>query len=150
LEVRIAHITLQFVCQRRVLEVQVSSGGAGRCQAASSELTDSPGLYGSLDVAAQDRPLCLQKWLADQGAPEQAVCLETTEVDGLPLDITVASRDIKEGETVLRIPDELVVTLDQVFEDETVAEVLTTDKLSELACLTLYLMCATQSCTAGM
>ena len=33
-----------------------------------------------------------------------------------------------------------MVTLDRVFEDEAVAELLTTNKLSELACLTLYLM----------
>ena len=40
----------------------------------------------------------------------------------------------------LRIPEKLVITLGRVFEDEAVAELLTTNKLSELACLTLYLM----------
>ena len=44
------------------------------------------------------------------------------------------------GDVALRIPERLVVTLDRVFEDEAVAELLTTNKLSELACLTLYLM----------
>ena len=34
------------------------------------------------------------------------------------------------------------ITLAHVFEDEAVSEMLTTGKLSELACLTLYLMCA--------
>ena len=41
---------------------------------------------------------------------------------------------------MLRVPERLVITLDRVFEDEAVAELLTTNKLSELACLTLYLM----------
>ena len=44
------------------------------------------------------------------------------------------------GEAALRIPENLVITLDRVFQDEAVAELLTTNKLSELACLTLYLM----------
>lgn len=44
------------------------------------------------------------------------------------------------GDVALRIPERLVITLDRVFEDEAVAELLTTNKLSELACLTLYLM----------
>jgi hypothetical protein len=80
------------------------------------------------------------RWVKFHGGKEQAVELNEIEVDGSPIDVTVASRDIKDGETVLRIPDHLVVTLDRVFENETVAEVLTTDSLSELACLTLYLM----------
>ena len=120
-------------------------GGRGqrqhRCHA-TSELTGAPGLQGSLDVESQDRPQSLQNWLQDNGAQEQSVQLQETEVNGVPIDITVASRDIAAGEVALRVPDALVVTLDRVFEDETVAEVLTTDKLSELACLTLYLMCA--------
>lgn len=44
------------------------------------------------------------------------------------------------GDTALRLPERLVITLDRVFEDDAVAELLTTNKLSELACLTLYLM----------
>jgi hypothetical protein len=84
----------------------------------------------------------LTEWLQKNGAPEQLVELQEMEVDGCKIDVSVAARDIKAGETALRIPDRMVVTLDRVFEDETVAEVLTTDKLSELACLTLYLMCA--------
>jgi histone-lysine N-methyltransferase SETD3 len=51
----------------------------------------------------------------------------------------VASRDVAAGELILRVPDNLMVTLDRVFEDGAVAELLTTSKLSELACLTLYL-----------
>ena len=88
----------------------------------------------------------VMQWLKDHGGPEQAVALSEMEVDGSMIDITVAARDVAAGETVLRIPDKLVVTLAGVFEDETVAELLTTDKLSELACLTLYLMCAFCGC----
>lgn len=84
----------------------------------------------------------LSDWLHKNGAAEQLVELQEMEVDGCKIDVSVAARDIEAGETALRIPDHLVVTLDRVFEDETVAEVLTTDKLSELACLTLYLMYA--------
>lgn len=38
------------------------------------------------------------------------------------------------------VPMSLVVTLERVLGDESVAELLTTNKLSELACLALYLM----------
>ena len=44
------------------------------------------------------------------------------------------------GDVALRIPETLAITLDRVFQDDAVAELLTTNKLSELACLTLYLM----------
>lgn len=51
------------------------------------------------------------------------------------------SKDLfNSGDVVLRIPERLAITLDRVFQDEAVAELLTTNKLSELACLTLYLM----------
>ena len=125
-----------------VCGTQVARAGRSETCRAAAKLTDAPGLKGSLDLAAQEAPPPLERWLIDHGAPEQLVHLQETEVDGSPIDVTVAARDIAAGETVLRIPDELVVTLDRVFEDDTVAEVLTTDKLSELACLTLYLMCA--------
>ena len=55
------------------------------------------------------------------------------------MDITVATKAAKPGDAVLRIPEHLCVTLDRVFQDESVAELLTTNKLSEIACLTLYL-----------
>ena len=112
---------------------------------AAPSATDAAGLAPPLDPAAQAAPNPMQKWLQAHGAPEQSVHLEETKVDGVAIDVTVASRALAQGETVLRIPDELVVTLDRVFEDETIAELLTTDKLSELACLTLYLMCAPAS-----
>ena len=38
------------------------------------------------------------------------------------------------------MPETLVVTLSRVFEDGALAELLTTNKLSELACLALFLM----------
>jgi len=38
------------------------------------------------------------------------------------------------------IPNSLIVTLERVLGNETIAELLTTNKLSELACLALYLM----------
>lgn len=59
--------------------------------------------------------------------------------DGVDVDLTVATQNVKAGEIILSIPENLIVTLDSIFEDGAVAELLTTNKLSELACLTLYL-----------
>lgn len=65
--------------------------------------------------------------------------LQTVVREGVEVDVTVAVAPLAPGDLALRIPENLVVTLDRVFEDDTVAELLTTNKLSELACLTLYL-----------
>ena len=55
------------------------------------------------------------------------------------MDVTVASKSLKPGDVALRIPDTLVVTLDRIFEDGGVAELLTTNKLSELVGFNMYL-----------
>jgi len=71
----------------------------------------------------------------------EKVAISVLEIDGAPpLDVAVAAVDLEPGEVVFSIPDRLCVTLDGVFQDGDAAEVLTTDKLSELACLALYLM----------
>jgi histone-lysine N-methyltransferase SETD3 len=54
--------------------------------------------------------------------------------------VTVAATDMKAGDVALSVPQNLVVTLDRIFESEGLAEMLTAGKLSELACLTLYMM----------
>lgn len=104
-----------------------------RCAAArATQATGAPA-----DVGSSGGATSLLAWLKANGLPEgQKVRVATTSKD---LDYTVASEDIAAGDVVLRVPENLVVTLASVFEDGTVAELLTTNKLSELACLTLYL-----------
>ncbi|KAK9785591.1 hypothetical protein WJX73_004453 [Symbiochloris irregularis] len=83
----------------------------------------------------------LMSWLEAQGAPEQAVKIGHARPPGEDgYSVTVASRKVEAGETIMRIPERLVITLDRIFKDEAMGELLTTGKLSELACLTLYLM----------
>ncbi|BDA45553.1 probable actin-histidine N-methyltransferase [Coccomyxa sp. Obi] len=94
----------------------------------------------ALAVSETARSEQLIQWLQDHGAPQQGVSITEVVQEGNTLDVSVAARDLQAGELALRIPDHLVITLDRVFEDDTLAELLTTDKLSELACLTLYLM----------
>ncbi|GMH40672.1 hypothetical protein BSKO_08576 [Bryopsis sp. KO-2023] len=79
-------------------------------------------------------------WLEDQGAKDLMVEVQSAEVGGRTIDRTVTKQAVKPGEVVLRIPSHAVVTLDRVFQDASLAELLTTNKLSELACLTLYMM----------
>lgn len=71
--------------------------------------------------------------------PAQKAHIETVLREGQQIDVTVASEPLAPGDLALRIPERLVVTLDRIFEDGAVAELLTTNKLSELACLALYL-----------
>ncbi|KAG0592877.1 hypothetical protein M758_1G278700 [Ceratodon purpureus] len=86
----------------------------------------------------------LKQWMHEQGLPECKVALSEHrpwEGDkGRPIHFVVASQDLQPGEVALTVPKSLVVTLEKVLGDETIAELLTTNKLSELACLALYLM----------
>ena len=82
----------------------------------------------------------LLKPLQANGAPQQKVELREVVREGRPLDVAVAASDLKSGERALSVPETLVVTLSRVFEDGALAELLTTNKLSELACLALFLM----------
>ncbi|KAI8466475.1 MAG: hypothetical protein J3K34DRAFT_433512 [Monoraphidium minutum] len=81
-------------------------------------------------------------WLNRLGAKQDKVTLRTLEVAaaGRPLDVTVAAAPLAAGAVALSVPDELVVTVDRIVQSETLAEMLTAGKLSELAVLTLYLM----------
>ncbi|TYH99566.1 hypothetical protein ES332_A11G075300v1 [Gossypium tomentosum] len=77
------------------------------------------------------------------GLPRCKVVLnESTSHDEkhMPVHYVVASDDLPAGDVAFSVPNSLVVTLERVLGNETVAELLTTNKLSELACLALYLM----------
>lgn len=68
--------------------------------------------------------------LQESGAPEQKVQLQTVVREGREVDLTVAAAPLQPGDIALRIPEHLIVTLDRVLEDNTLAELLTTGKLS--------------------
>lgn len=77
----------------------------------------------------------------DNNAAQENVTLQSVTKEGVEVDMTVAYNELFPGDIALRIPEELVVTLDRIFDgDGPLAELLTTNKLSELAVLTLYLM----------
>ncbi|CAD7702467.1 unnamed protein product, partial [Ostreobium quekettii] len=82
----------------------------------------------------------LFKWLQEAGTPVENIDIQSVRIGGKDIDKIVAARPISAGELAISVPERMVVTLDAVFEDEAIAELLTTNKLSELACLTLYLM----------
>ncbi|XP_039133052.1 actin-histidine N-methyltransferase [Dioscorea cayenensis subsp. rotundata] len=87
--------------------------------------------------------LDLQSWLVREGLPPCKVVLnERPSHDGKvrPIHYIAASEDLQAGDVAFSVPNSLVVTLERVLGNETVAELLTTNKLSELACLALYLM----------
>ncbi|CAG9460769.1 unnamed protein product [Pedinophyceae sp. YPF-701] len=88
---------------------------------------------------SSDTPGNLTAWLKEQGLAAQGVELRTKQSDGREIDVTVASRELKAGDTLLEVPMRMVITLDRIFEDENLAELLTTDKISELSVLTLFL-----------
>lgn len=75
------------------------------------------------------------------GAPNPAVTLASVTREGRPLDIVVAARDLAPGDRALAIPERLVITLAQVFEDADLPDLLSgAKKVSVLAQLALFLM----------
>ncbi|KVH92843.1 Rubisco LS methyltransferase, substrate-binding domain-containing protein [Cynara cardunculus var. scolymus] len=85
----------------------------------------------------------LKSWMHKNGLPPcKVVIKERKAYDSRHPSIhyVAASEDLQAGDTVFSVPNSLVVTLERVLGNETIAELLTTNKLSELACLALYLM----------
>ena len=81
------------------------------------------------------------EWLQQEGgralAENNAVALAREGEDGRP-SLRAAHR-IEAGELVFTVPWRLCITLERVLEDASLAELLTTNKLSELSILALYL-----------
>ncbi|KAL5539081.1 hypothetical protein UlMin_044779 [Ulmus minor] len=85
----------------------------------------------------------LKSWMHDNGLPPCKVELKekpSHDENYRPIHYVAASEDLQVGDVAFSVPNSLVVTLERVLGNETIAELLTTNKLSELACLALYLM----------
>ncbi|KAI4350547.1 hypothetical protein L6164_004994 [Bauhinia variegata] len=85
----------------------------------------------------------LKSWMHKNGLPPCKVVLKerpSHNGDHKPIHYVAASEDLQIGDVAFSVPNSLVVTLERVLGNETIAELLTTNKLSELACLALYLM----------
>ncbi|XP_007031777.2 PREDICTED: histone-lysine N-methyltransferase setd3 isoform X1 [Theobroma cacao] len=85
----------------------------------------------------------LKSWMHKNGLPPCGVELKerpSHDAKHRPIHYVAASDDLQAGDVAFSVPNSLVVTLERVLGNETVAELLTTNKLSELACLALYLM----------
>ncbi|KMZ57984.1 hypothetical protein ZOSMA_7G00130 [Zostera marina] len=123
----------------RIRKLCPACGGEGVDTLVVGTLKDE-GLSSSFKV---DDDAGLRSWLISQGLPPCKVMLmektcHDTNID--PIHYVAASEDIEEGTVAFSVPNNLIVTLESVLGNETVAELLTTNKLSELACLALYLM----------
>ncbi|KAG5408449.1 hypothetical protein IGI04_004768 [Brassica rapa subsp. trilocularis] len=85
----------------------------------------------------------LKLWMDKKGMPPCKVLLKERPAHDQkhkPIHYVAASEDLQKGDVAFSVPNSLVVTLERVLGNETIAELLTTNKLSELACLALYLM----------
>lgn len=85
----------------------------------------------------------LKSWMHKNGLPPCKVLLKEKPSHNekhRPIHYVAASEDLQAGAVAFLVPNSLVVTLERVLGNETIAELLTTNKLSELACLALYLM----------
>ncbi|KAF3535846.1 hypothetical protein F2Q69_00018800, partial [Brassica cretica] len=85
----------------------------------------------------------LKLWMDKKGLPPCKVLLKERPAHDQkhkPIHYVAASEDLQKGDVAFSVPNSLVVTLERVLGNETIAELLTTNKLSELACLALYLM----------
>ncbi|KAK9271515.1 hypothetical protein L1049_001875 [Liquidambar formosana] len=85
----------------------------------------------------------LKSWMHTNGLPPCKVVLKerpSHDEKLRPIHYVAASEDLQAGDIAFLVPNSLVVTLERVLGNESIAELLTTNKLSELACLALYLM----------
>ncbi|KAL0014503.1 hypothetical protein SO802_001572 [Lithocarpus litseifolius] len=85
----------------------------------------------------------LKSWMHKNGLPPCKVLLKerpSHDEKHSPIHFVAASEDLQVGDVAFSVPNSLVVTLERVLGNENIAELLTTNKLSELACLALYLM----------
>lgn len=85
----------------------------------------------------------LKSWMHKNGLPPCKVVLKerpSHDKKLRPIHYVAASEDLQATDVAVSVPNSLVVTLERVLGNETLAELLTTNKLSELACLALYLM----------
>ncbi|KAF8399905.1 hypothetical protein HHK36_015775 [Tetracentron sinense] len=85
----------------------------------------------------------LKSWMHSQGLPPCKVVLEerpSHDENYRSIHYVAASEDLQAGDVAFVVPNSLFVTLERVLGNESIAELLTTNKLSELACLALYLM----------
>lgn len=119
------------------------------CSASSSDtlVDNGPVKEGrkSLEVSGKkgDEYGDLKSWMHENGLPPCKVAIKdrpSHNAKHLPIHYVAASEDLQAGDIAFSVPDSLLVTLERVLGNETIAELLTTNKLSELACLALYLM----------
>ncbi|KAL0351111.1 UNVERIFIED_CONTAM: hypothetical protein Sradi_4260300 [Sesamum radiatum] len=84
----------------------------------------------------------LKSWMHRNGLPPCKVMLRerpSHDSKHRPIHYVAASEDLQAGDVAFSVPNSLVVTLDRVLGNETIAGTFN-NKLSELACLALYLM----------
>nr|CAB3463408.1 unnamed protein product [Digitaria exilis] len=100
----------------------------------------------AVGTSAESAADCFVDWLRAGGLPPGRVDIRERPVPCLregkdrPLRYVAARDALQAGDVAFEVPMSLVVTLERVLGDESVAELLTNNKLSELACLALYLM----------
>lgn len=122
-------------------------GSRNICLASSSDTlvsgkSSSPTVASKKDKQFEEEE-DLKSWMHKNGLPPCKVVLKDRQAYDSrhpPIHYVAASEDLKAGDIAFSVPSSLVVTLERVLGNETVAELLTTNKLSELACLALYLM----------
>lgn len=106
---------------------------------AASREDDVKVIEASSDESTDD----LKSWMHSNGLPPCKVVLKerpSHDSKHRPIHYVAASEDLQAGDIAFSVPNSLVVTLERVLGNETVAELLASNKLSELACLALYLM----------
>uniref|UniRef100_A0A804NGC9 Rubisco LSMT substrate-binding domain-containing protein n=1 Tax=Zea mays TaxID=4577 RepID=A0A804NGC9_MAIZE len=110
----------------------------------SSEARAAPGP--AVEPSSESATDCFVDWLRARGLPPGKVDIRERPVPCLrdgkdqPLRYVSAVVDLQAGDVAFEVSMSLVVTLERVLGDESIAELLTNNKLSELACLALYLM----------
>lgn len=62
--------------------------------------------------------LANKMYVQNQGMPQPKVKIQAMSRANQNIDVTVAAEDLQAGQTVLQVPEHLIITLAGVFEDE--------------------------------
>ncbi|GMH15025.1 hypothetical protein Nepgr_016866 [Nepenthes gracilis] len=122
--------------------------GKKQCIASSSDILvagslKEDGKHTEVVRKEESKLIDLKSWMHENGLPPCRVVLKerpSHDTKHQPIHYVAASEDLQPGDVAFSVPNSLVVTLERVLGNETIAELLATNKLSELACLALYLM----------
>lgn len=111
---KMPHCTPTQANRRLCRRSQASAGAtaADRPPAALASPSAGVPLQPAADRSASSHPE-FASWLSERGVDQSRITTQPVHRAGYVIDTTVAAMDLREGDVILRVPEDLVVTLNR-------------------------------------